>query len=90
MEDVNTFYSTLEVAGTPKRYTHQMPGLRQVKKDSDSNASSYPTVGLSFQSCPCYFNQRRETFTKHFLSFTFAILLDAKTRIILLIAVSAV
>lgn len=32
-EDVKMFYSTLEVAGTPKRYTHQMPGLRQFDYD---------------------------------------------------------
>lgn len=30
-EDVNTFYSSLQSLGTPKRYTHQMAGSLQVK-----------------------------------------------------------
>lgn len=30
MEDVEAFYSSLEVSGTPKRYTHNMGGGTQV------------------------------------------------------------
>lgn len=46
IEDINAFYSTLEVSGTPKRYTHNL-GRSQVKR-FDSNAALSAAIVVFF------------------------------------------